>query len=74
MALVTDATRHVTGQVFAVRGAELVLFSLPRPTQRAVRPGGWTPETVVAALEGPLREGFVPLEVTADVFGYDPPE
>jgi NAD(P)-dependent dehydrogenase (short-subunit alcohol dehydrogenase family) len=71
--LVSDAARHVTGQVFAVRGAEVVLFSLPRPTRRIQRPGGWTPETLAAAVDGSLRDAFVPLEVTADVFSYDPP-
>ncbi len=71
--LVSDAARGVSGQVFAVRGAELVLFSLPRPTVKLHQAGGWTAESVAAALEGPLRDAFVPLEVTADVFPYDPP-
>jgi NAD(P)-dependent dehydrogenase (short-subunit alcohol dehydrogenase family) len=74
VALLSDDARHVSGQVFAVRGTELVLFSLPRPTRREVRAGGWSPQQVAAALAGPLSEGFVPLEVTADVFGYDAPE
>lgn len=71
--LISDAARHVTGQVFAVRGSEVVLFSLPRPARRMQRPGGWTPETLAAAVDATLRDGFVPLEVTADVFSYEPP-
>ena len=70
--LVSDAARAVTGQVFAVRGAELVLFSLPRPALKAHRAGGWTPQAVAEAMEGELRAGFTPLEVTADVFPYEP--
>ncbi len=70
--LVSDAARDVTGQVFAVRGAEIVLFSLPRPTLRVHHAGGWTPQTIAEAVERELRPGFTPLEVTADVFRYEP--
>lgn len=70
--LVSDAAREVNGQVFCVRGTELLLFSLPRPTRRVTRTGGWTPDTVAEAMED-LREGFVALELTADVFPYPPP-
>jgi hypothetical protein len=71
--LVSDAARDVTGQVFAVRGTEVVLFSLPRPRQAIRRAGGWTPEALAEAVDASLRDGFVPLEVTADVFAYEPP-
>jgi NAD(P)-dependent dehydrogenase (short-subunit alcohol dehydrogenase family) len=70
--LVSDDAREVNGQVFCVRGAELLLFSLPRPTRRVARAGGWTPDAVAAAMDA-LREGFVPLELTADLFPYPPP-
>jgi NAD(P)-dependent dehydrogenase (short-subunit alcohol dehydrogenase family) len=70
--LVSDAARDVNGQVFCVRGAELVLFSLPRPARRVTRAGGWTPDAVAEAMAG-LREAFVPLELTADLFPYPPP-
>lgn len=71
--LLSDAARGINGQVFVVRGAEIVLFSLPRPVRAARYPGGWTPARVAEALEGPLRDAFVPLDVTAEVFPYDPP-
>ena len=71
--LVSDAAHDVTGQVFAVRGTEVVLFSLPRPRQAIRRSGGWTPEALAEAVDASLRDGFVPLEVTADVFAYEPP-
>jgi NAD(P)-dependent dehydrogenase (short-subunit alcohol dehydrogenase family) len=71
--LASDAARDINGQVFAVRGSEVVLFSLPRPARAIRQSGGWTPEALAAAIDGSLREGFVPLEVTADVFSYEPP-
>jgi NAD(P)-dependent dehydrogenase (short-subunit alcohol dehydrogenase family) len=71
--LLSDAAREVNGQVFAVRGAEIILFSLPRPARAARHPGGWTPASVADALAGPLHDAFVPLEVTAEVFPYEPP-
>ncbi len=69
--LVSDAARDVTGQVFAVRGAEIVLFSHPRPIRTIHREGGWTPASVGEAVAA-LSTSFTPLEVTADVFP-DPP-
>ena len=71
--LVSDAARDINGQVFAVRGSEVVLFSLPRPLRAIRHAGGWTPEALASGINGSLREGFVPLEVTADVFSYEPP-
>lgn len=71
--LVSDAARGVNGQVFAVRGSEVVLFSLPRPARAIRRAGGWTPETLAAAVDTELAAAFVPLQVTADVFDYEPP-
>jgi NAD(P)-dependent dehydrogenase (short-subunit alcohol dehydrogenase family) len=72
--LVADASRDVTGQVFAVRGTELILFSLPRPVLKTRRSGGWTPEAVAATIDAEWRDRLIPLEVTADVFPYDPPD
>ncbi|HSL22058.1 MAG TPA: SDR family NAD(P)-dependent oxidoreductase [Vicinamibacterales bacterium] len=69
--LVSDAAAGVTGQVFAVRGAEIVLFSQPRPLASLHQPGGWTVESVAGRLSS-LEPRFVPLEVTADVFPDDP--
>jgi NAD(P)-dependent dehydrogenase (short-subunit alcohol dehydrogenase family) len=71
--LVSDAAREVSGQVFAVRGTEIVLFSQARPRRTLHRQGGWTPAAVADAMAG-LASAFVPLEVTADLFPYDPPE
>lgn len=69
--LVSDARPAVTGQVFAVRGSEIVLFSLPRPLATIYQPGGWDAASVADRLEG-LESQFTPLAVTADVFPDDP--
>ena len=69
--LVSDAGASVSGQVFAVRGAEIVLFSLPRPAATLYRPGGWDAASVAREL-GSLESQFSPLAVTADVFAEDP--
>lgn len=70
--LVSDAAQAISGQVFAVRGAEIVLFSLPRPSRSFHRSGGWTTEGLAEVLPDALQGTAVPLEVTADVFNYDP--
>lgn len=69
--LVSDAAAAVSGQVFAVRGAEIVLFSLPRPVDSIHQPGGWTPATVAERIAD-LSPFFVPLETTSDVFPGEP--
>jgi len=69
--LVSDAASTISGQVFAVRGAEIVLFSLPRPIATLHQPGGWDSTSLAEGLRG-VESQFVPLEVTADVFPDDP--
>lgn len=70
--LVSDAASGVSGQVFAVRGAEIVLFSLPRPAAAMHQPGGWTPATIAERIDAALSAQFVPLDTTSDVFPGDP--
>jgi NAD(P)-dependent dehydrogenase (short-subunit alcohol dehydrogenase family) len=69
--LVSDAAAAVSGQVFAVRGAEIVLFSLPRPVTTLHQPGGWTADAVNERI-AELAPSFVPLETTSDVFPGEP--
>ncbi len=69
--LVSDAGAGVSGQIFAVRGAEIVLFSLPRPAATLYRPGGWDAASIADRLRT-IESQFSPLAVTADVFADDP--
>lgn len=69
--LVSEAAATISGQVFAVRGAEIVLFSLPRPLATLHQPGGWDASSLARGLRT-LEPQFTPLAVTADVFPEEP--
>jgi NAD(P)-dependent dehydrogenase (short-subunit alcohol dehydrogenase family) len=68
--LVSDAASAVSGQVFAVRGREIVLFSLPRPARTVQSREDWTPEAVAGAVSTSLQEAFTPLQTTTEVLPY----
>lgn len=70
--LASDAAKDVNGQVFAVRKNEVFLMSQPRPLRSVHRAEGWTPETLAAHMLPALKPSFVPLDVTTDVFGWEP--
>lgn len=70
--LCSDASREITGQVFAVRGSEIVLFEPFRPARSLHRQGGWSAQDLAETLPAAFKSSFAPLHVTADVFGYDP--
>lgn len=68
----SDAAAQVSGQIFTVRRNEIFLMSQSRPVRSVHREPGWTPESVGSHMLPALKSGFVPLEVSADVFGWDP--
>jgi NAD(P)-dependent dehydrogenase (short-subunit alcohol dehydrogenase family) len=70
--LASDAAQEVNGQIFVVRGKEIVLFSQPRPIRQIVDMEGWTAEKVAAVIPQAFKNSFYKLEVSADVFPYDP--
>jgi NAD(P)-dependent dehydrogenase (short-subunit alcohol dehydrogenase family) len=70
--LASDAAQEVSGQIFAVRGKEIVLFSQPRPIRQITDMEGWTAEKVAAVLPQAFKNSFYKLDVTTDVFPYDP--
>ncbi|MDQ4069252.1 MAG: SDR family oxidoreductase [Actinomycetota bacterium] len=61
----------VSGQVFGARGAEVALWSQPRPAVRLVDPDGWTVDKLAAA-RTELEPHLVPLESEFDLFGGPP--
>ncbi len=72
VALASDAAKHVSGQIFAVRGNEIFLMSQPRPVRGMARLEGWSPQSVVDhALPG-LSGQFEDLGPTNSVFSWDP--
>ena len=61
-----------SGQVFAVRGNEVVLFNQPRPVKSVARLEGWTPESLIELAFPSMKAAYTDLGATAAVFPYDP--
>ena len=70
--LAGDASKDVSGQIFAVRKNEIFLFSVPRPIRSVHRSEGWTADTIASELLPALKPSFHPLQRSADIFGWDP--
>jgi NAD(P)-dependent dehydrogenase (short-subunit alcohol dehydrogenase family) len=70
--LASEAAKDVTGQIFAVRGNEIFLMSQPRPLRSIHRGEGWTPQSIAEHAMPALRSSFMPLQVSGDVFSWDP--
>ena len=70
--LASDAAREVTGQVFATRHNEIFLMSSPRPIRGIHRGEGWTPELIAEHALPALKEAFMPLDRSGEVFSWDP--
>ena len=70
--LASDLASNVTGQIFGVRNNEIFLFSQPRMLRSVHRGEGWSVETIAEHAMPALQPSFYPLDVTTDVFGWDP--
>lgn len=70
--LVSDLAAGVSGQIFAVRNNELFLMSQPRPVRSVHSADGWTAQRIADQVIPALKTNFTPLEVSADVFSWDP--
>jgi len=62
----------ISGQIFAVRGDEILLFSQPRPIRSISRIGGWDLSAILEAGLPSLKPSAVDLGVASSVFPYDP--
>ncbi len=72
ISLCSTQAAHVSGQIFGVRGNEVVVFDQPRPARSVSRIDGWTPETMIEHGLPALAGGFTGPEATAGVFTWDP--
>jgi NAD(P)-dependent dehydrogenase (short-subunit alcohol dehydrogenase family) len=63
---------QVSGQIFAVRGDEVLLFSQPRPIRSISRIGGWDVGSLLEFGLPSLAPSLVDLGLAATVFPYDP--
>ena len=70
--LLSDAARDVSGQIFSVRNNEIFLFSQPRPVRSVHADDGWSPQTIAQRAMPALSASFTPLDVSADIFNWDP--
>jgi NAD(P)-dependent dehydrogenase (short-subunit alcohol dehydrogenase family) len=70
--LCSDAAKDVYGQVFSVRKNEIFLFAPPRPIRSLHRQNGWTPESIAEELLPALRPSLIPLQVSEEIFAWDP--
>ncbi len=69
--LLSDASKDVTGQIFAVRMNEIFLMSQSRPLRSVQRSEGWTPQTIAEHAMPALKGSFYKLDRSADVFNWD---
>jgi NAD(P)-dependent dehydrogenase (short-subunit alcohol dehydrogenase family) len=70
--LATDDAKDISGQVFGVRGKEIMLFGHMRPIMRIHNAEGWTLEGLADMFPGTLQHHLVPLETSGQYFNYDP--
>lgn len=70
--LASDLAAQVTGQILAVRNNEIMVMSQSRPVRSVHSGNGWTPQTIADHAVPAMRSHFTPLEVSADVFSWDP--
>jgi NAD(P)-dependent dehydrogenase (short-subunit alcohol dehydrogenase family) len=70
--LASEAAKDITGQVFGVRGKEIMLFGHERPIMRVHHAEGWTVERLVEMFPGTLQHHLVPLVTSGQYFNYDP--
>ncbi|WP_353152836.1 SDR family NAD(P)-dependent oxidoreductase [Pollutimonas bauzanensis] len=68
----SDAASEVTGQIFAVRANEIMLFSQPRPIRSVHMSTGWTPEDIAEIAIPAMKNDFFKLERSPEVIGWDP--
>lgn len=72
IALASPESKECSGQVFSVRGNEVVLFDQPRPVRNMANTEGWTPRSLLDIALPAMKNSFTDLGATAGVFPYDP--
>ncbi|KDA02523.1 SDR family NAD(P)-dependent oxidoreductase [Hyphomonas oceanitis] len=72
IALCADKAKTVSGQIFIVRGNEVILCDQPRPIKSVARMEGWTPDSIIDQAFPAMQGSFFDLGASASVFPYDP--
>ena len=55
-----------------MRSNEIFLMGQSRPIRSMHKDGGWSPSDVAERFVPTFKSSFYPLEVSADVFSWDP--
>jgi hypothetical protein len=61
VALVSEAAKAVSGQIFGVSGENIILYSQPRPIETLGKADGWTVETILSEAMPKMAGKFYPL-------------
>jgi NAD(P)-dependent dehydrogenase (short-subunit alcohol dehydrogenase family) len=72
IALASPEASAVNGQIFGVRGNEVILFSQPRPVRNMANTEGWTPRSLLDVALPAMKNSFYDTGASASVFPYDP--
>ena len=72
VALASPEAKDVSGQIFAVRGNEVILFDQPRPVRNMANLQGWTPRSLLDVALPAMKNSFFDAGASASVFPYDP--
>jgi NAD(P)-dependent dehydrogenase (short-subunit alcohol dehydrogenase family) len=72
VALASPESKNVNGQIFAVRGNEVVLFNQPRPVRSMAKVEGWDPRSLLDQCLPAMKNDFTDLGATSAVFPYEP--
>jgi NAD(P)-dependent dehydrogenase (short-subunit alcohol dehydrogenase family) len=72
VALASPEAKDVSGQIFAVRGNEVILFDQPRPVRNMANLEGWTPRSLLDVALPAMKNSFFDAGASASVFPYDP--
>jgi NAD(P)-dependent dehydrogenase (short-subunit alcohol dehydrogenase family) len=71
--LCSPAAQEVSGQLFGVRGRDVMLFSQPRPVANIVAVGDeWDSDTLARTVDMELRDNFADLVTDLEIFNTDP--
>jgi NAD(P)-dependent dehydrogenase (short-subunit alcohol dehydrogenase family) len=71
--LCSPSAAKVSGQLFGVRGREVILFSQPRPAKTIVAGGSeWDADTLARQVQSELAGSFTDLETDVEAFAAEP--
>lgn len=70
--LLSDGAKEISGQVFASRMNEIMLFNQMRPIRSIHRSDGWTPEKIQETVLPAMRPHLAPLDRSPEYFSWDP--